>query len=117
MNTRPAVGAWFEENNPPMKAAMLRVREVTHEADPRLEECIKRRTPAFTFKGNIASFNPAKKLVSLVFHQGPNLPRRPSPSRRDAKTTRVMRFHSVEDIERWRSDLESAVRARCAWKG
>ena len=116
MNTNPEVDAWFEASDSPMKDAMLRVREVVLETDPRIEECIKWKTPTFTFKGNIASFNPAKKLVSPMFHQGAKIPGEHPRLEGEGSTSRVMRFQSVEDVDTYRSDLESAVRAWCDWK-
>ena len=45
MPRRPEVDAWFEAYESPMKAAMLRARDVILAADPRMDECIKWKTP------------------------------------------------------------------------
>ena len=51
------------------------VRKVILAADERVDECIKWKSPTFTFNGNIASINPrAKKHISLMFHQGAKIP-------------------------------------------
>ena len=53
---------------------MQRVREIALSADPRISETIKWSTPTYSANGNIFSFNPAKKFVSLLFHTAPISP-------------------------------------------
>jgi hypothetical protein len=74
VNRNPEVDAWFAARNHPLDDAMQRARESHLAADPRVTESIKWRTPTFAFKGNIVSFNPAKRLVSLLFHRGAEIP-------------------------------------------
>ena len=75
MPKRKEVDDWFATYEGPMKAAMLRVREIILGADGRVDECIKWQTPTFTCEGNLASFNPrSKKAVSLLFHTGASIP-------------------------------------------
>jgi hypothetical protein len=69
-NRNAEVDAWFREKQHPLDAAMQRVRELILNADPRVEESIKWKTPTFSYQGNIVSFNPSKNLVSLLFHRG-----------------------------------------------
>ncbi|MEM6995307.1 MAG: DUF1801 domain-containing protein, partial [Myxococcota bacterium] len=75
MKTHPEVDAWFAASEHPMKAEMMRVRAIVLQADSRMAECIKWKTPTFTFGGNLASFNPKTKAhVSLMFHTGAKIP-------------------------------------------
>ena len=74
MNRNADVDAWFAAKDPPMAETMQRVRGIILGADDRVAESIKWSTPTFEFNGNIASFAPAKKLVSLLFHRGTEIP-------------------------------------------
>lgn len=113
MNTNPDVDAWFLEKQPQQAEAMLRVREIILSIDPRIEETIKWSTPTFMYRGNIASFNPAKKLVSLLFHRGASIPGKHPRLEGEGETARVMRFADLHDVEAGRKDLEDVVRAWC----
>ena len=74
MATNPEVDAWFEDYDHPAKDAMLRVREIIL-SDDRMSEVVKWKSPTFTYKGNMASFNPrTKSHVSLMFHTGAGIP-------------------------------------------
>ena len=64
------VDDWFAERQHPLTDAMQRARKLILEADPRVTESIKWKTPTFSYQGNIVSFNPSKKFVSLMFHRG-----------------------------------------------
>ena len=44
--------------------------DIILKADDRVTKSIKWNTPTFAYKGNIASFNPSKKLISVMFHRG-----------------------------------------------
>lgn len=57
-----------------MTEAMQCARQLILDADPRVTESIKWQTPTFAHRGNIVSFNPAKKMVSLLFHRGAEIP-------------------------------------------
>jgi hypothetical protein len=76
MNRSPDVDRWFDQADHPMDATMRRAREIILDADDRVTESIKWKTPTFAFKGNIASFNPSKNVVSIMFHRGAEIPRR-----------------------------------------
>ncbi|HEX6130267.1 MAG TPA: DUF1801 domain-containing protein, partial [Actinomycetota bacterium] len=80
-------------------------------------ESIKWQTPTFAFEGNIASFNPSKKAISVMFHRGAEIPGRHPRLEGDGKLVRTMRFEDLDDVEARRADLEAAVRAWCEWKG
>jgi hypothetical protein len=100
----------FADNEHPGKDAMLRVRK-TILADDRLTEAIKWKSPTFTFRGNIASFNPRTKAhVSLMFHTGATS-RGDHPRLEGGDTARYMRFTGLEDVESARDDLACVVAA------
>lgn len=90
---------------------MQRVRDIVLNTDPRISESIKWKTPTFAFAGNIASFSPAKKLVSLMFHRGSELPGKHPRSQGDGPLVRTMRFQSLGEVNLAKTDIEKAVRA------
>jgi hypothetical protein len=117
MNRNPQVDAWLDEANHPLDATMRRARDIILGADGRVTESVKWKTPTFSYKGNIASFNPSKNLVSIMFHRGSEIPGDHRRLEGDGKLVRTMRFTDVNDLEAGRADLEAAVRAWCDWKG
>ena len=112
----PEVDAWLEAKQHPMEEAMQAVRQVTLEADSRITESIKWSTPTYYYQGNIFSFNPAKKFVSLLFHTGAQIPRDHPALEGDTETARVMRFYDVEDVQRRAGELAEVLRSWCEWK-
>lgn len=90
---------------------MQRVRDIILDTDPRITESIKWKTPTFAYKGNIASFNPAKNLVSLMFHRGAELPGTHPRLEGDGELVRTMRFTSLEDVNAAQADIEAAIHA------
>jgi hypothetical protein len=116
MNRNPDVDRWLDEADHPLDATLRRAREIILAADDRVTESIKWKTPTFAFKGNIASFNPSKKLVSIMFHRGAEIPGEHPRLEGDGQLVRTMRFASLEELEDGRADLEAAVRAWCDWK-
>ncbi len=96
---------------------MRRAREIILGADERVRESIKWKTPTFAFKGNIASFNPSKNLVSIMFHRGAEIPGNHSRLEGEGDLVRTMRFADLDEVEASRSDLEAVIRAWCEWKG
>ena len=112
MARNPEVDAWFDESDNPMKPAMLAVRELAL-ADPRIEESIKWKTPTFSYKGNIFSFNPAKKFVSLLFHRGAEIPGEHPLLEGDGKLARTMRFADEDAVAADGAALTAAIRAWC----
>jgi hypothetical protein len=56
-----------------LAATMRRARDIILGADGRVTESIKSKTPTFAYQGNIASFNPSKRLLSIRFHRGADL--------------------------------------------
>jgi hypothetical protein len=112
----PDVDRWLEEANHPLDATMRRARDIILGADDRVTESIKWKTPTFAYKGNIASFNPSKNVVSIMFHRGAEIPGIHPRLEGDGKLVRTMRFTDLHDLEAGRPDLEAAVRAWCDWK-
>jgi hypothetical protein len=116
MKRNPAVDAWFEKKRHPLEDAMQAVRELALNADPRVTESIKWSTPTYEYQGNIFSFNPATKFVSLLFHQGAKLPGKHKGLEGDGDTARVMRFADLADVRKRGNELTAVVRAWCKWK-
>lgn len=116
MNRNPDVDRWLDERDHPLDSAMRRAREIILHADDRVGETIKWSTPTFVYEGNIASFNPSKKVISILFHRGAEIPGDHPRLEGDGKLVRTMRFASVEEVEAARADLETVIRAWCEWK-
>jgi hypothetical protein len=112
----PEVDAWFEKKQHPMEEAMKAVREVTLAADPRITESIKWSTPTYSYEGNILSFNPAKKFVSLLFHTGAKIPGDHPGLEGDGETARVMRFADTEEVKERSAELTEVLVTWCRWK-
>jgi hypothetical protein len=112
----PDVDRWFEDTRHPLDATMRRAREIILGADDRVTESIKWKTPTFAYKGNIASFNPSKNVVSIMFHRGSEIPGDHPRLEGDGKLVRTMRFANLDELEAGRADLEAAIRAWCDWK-
>lgn len=116
MNTNPEVDRWLAERDHPLDDAMGRTREIILAADDRVTETIKWSTPTFVFEGNIASFNPSKNLISILFHRGAEIPGDHPRLEGDGKLVRTMRFADVDEVEAGRGDLAAVIRAWCDWK-
>ena len=112
----PDVDAWFETKQHPMEEAMQAVRELALDTDPRITESIKWSTPTYSYRGNIFSFNPAKKFVSLLFHTGAQIPGVHPALEGDTETARVMRFSDADEVERRADELADVLRAWRRWK-
>jgi hypothetical protein len=107
------VDRWFDEADHPLDPVMRRAREIILGADGRVTESIKWKTPTFAYKGNIASFNPSKRVVSIMFHRGAEIPGDHPRLEGEGKLVRTMRFADLDQLEAGRSELEDAVRAWC----
>lgn len=110
------VDAWFAERDHPQEAAMQAVRRITLAAHDDVGECVKWSVPTFTYRGNIFSFNRAKKFTSLLWHQGARIPGSPTGLEGDGDTARTMRFDDVADVEARADELTAAVLAWVAWR-
>ena len=116
-NENPEVVEWFANFDHPLKEAMMRVREIIMEADPRMEESIKWQAPTFAYQGNLMSFQPrSKKFVSAMWHRGSEIPGNHPILEGDAALARVSRFANLDEVEVKKGDLETVVRAWCDWK-
>jgi hypothetical protein len=108
------VDDWFAARAHPLEDAMQRVRRLILDADPRVTESIKWKTPTFSYNGNLASFNPAKNLVSLLFHRGAEIPGDFPRLEGDGRLARVMRFADADEVDRGADELQAVVRAWCS---
>ena len=71
----PRVDAWIAALPEWQQAICRRVRELLHEADPEIEETIKRTTqPYFVLQGNVVAFLAAKDHVSVFLYDGAIVP-------------------------------------------
>lgn len=110
---RDDVEAWFATRDHPLEAEMRRVRDLVLGVDARITEAIKWQTPTFVFEGNIASFSPSKRFVSLMFHRGSEIPGDHPSLEGDGRLVRTMRFADAAEVEAKRGDLEAAIAAWC----
>ncbi|MBW2457723.1 MAG: DUF1801 domain-containing protein [Deltaproteobacteria bacterium] len=112
MPKRSGVDAWFRTYDNPMKPVVRRAREIILATDARVDECIKWKSPTFTFEGNLASFMPrARKHASLMFHTGAQIPGKHPRLSGSGAVARFMTFTDLADVDAQRSDLEAIVRA------
>jgi hypothetical protein len=117
MGRDPEVDAWFDALEHPLKDVMLEVRRAVLASDRRVDECIKWKSPTFTFEGNIASIDPkAKAHVQLMFHQGAKLPGRHPALEGGGGTVRYLRFRDRADVRAKRADLRAAIQAWIAMR-
>jgi hypothetical protein len=115
-NRNPEVDRSLDEAGHPLDATMRRARDIILGADGRVTEAVKWKTPTFSYEGNIASFNPSKQVVSIMFHRGAEIPGDHPRLEGDGKLVRTMRFRGLDELEAGRVDLEAAIRAWCDWK-
>jgi hypothetical protein len=87
-----------------------------HHPGGRVTESIKWKTPTFAYRGNIASFNPSRQLLSIMFHRGAEIPGTHPRLEGDGRLVRTMRFADPDQLEAGRAELEAVVRAWCDWK-
>jgi len=116
MNRNPEVDQWLDQAGHPLEAAMRRARDIILEADGRVTESIKWNTPTFAYRGNIASFNPSKNVISIMFHRGAEIPGEHPCLEGDGRLVRTMRFADLDQLQAGRADLEAVIRAWCDWK-
>ena len=107
---------WFDKKQHPLEEAMQAVRQIALESDDRIVETIKWSTPTYSYKGNIFSFNPAKKFVSLLFHTGAMIPGDHPGLEGEGEVARVMRFTDLAEVQRRAEELTSVLQGWCRWK-
>ncbi len=115
-NYSDEVEAWLTARDHPLDEAMRAVRDIILGVDPRISECIKWKTPTFVFGGNIASFNPSKNVISVMFHRGAELPGDHPRLEGDGKLVRTMRLADLDEVHAARDELVAAIEAWCRWK-
>ena len=112
------VNDWFANYDNPLKAEVQRVRELLMAADDRMEETIKWKAPTFTYKGNLASFNPrSKKHVSLMFHSGALIPGDFPHLEGEGEQARTMKFADMQEVDARAEELSAIVKAWIQDKG
>jgi hypothetical protein len=95
---------------------LRRARDIILGVDGRVTESVRWKTPTFAYHGNIASFNPSKHLLSIMFHRGTEIPGEHPRLEGEGRLVRTMRFAGLEQLEAGRADLEAAIRTWCDWK-
>ena len=114
MNENPEVSAWLAELEHPLKDVILTVRAVFLEADERITETIKWKSPTFMYEGNLASIDPkARKHVAVLFHRGAEIAGDYPLLQGEGKLARYARFADLDAVEAGRAELTSVVRAWC----
>src|ERR1051325_1682279 len=98
VSRNPEVDQWLEAAGHPLDATMRLAREIILGADDRVTESVKWKTPTFAYKGNIASFNPSKNIVSIMFHRGAEIPGDHPRLEGDGKLVRTMRFAGLDEL-------------------
>ena len=118
MNENPEVVAWLDELDHPLLDVILAVRMVILEADDRIAETIKWKSPTFMYEGNLASIDPkAKKHVAVLFHRGAEIPGEHPLLQGEGKVARYARFADMASVEAGRDGLATIVRAWCDARG
>ncbi len=113
----PEVDEWFAGYDNPQRDVMLFMRAAILRSDGRIEESIKWKSPTFSYKGNIASFNPrAKKHVSLMFHTGASIPGDFPHLEGSGDVARFLKVEDLAQAEELRAELVSIFRAWCDMK-
>ena len=118
MNFNPEVDRWLVGTDHPLTQVIQKVREAILSSDPRVEECIKWKSPTFTFRGNIASINPqARQFVSLMFHRGAQIPGEFPNLQGGGEVTRYLRFADEDEVEALSGEIQAIVRSWCGMRG
>lgn len=114
MNENPEVSSWLAQLEHPLKDVILAVRAVFLEADDRITETIKWKSPTFMYEGNLASIDPkARKHVAVLFHRGAEIPGDHPILEGEGKLARYARFPDMETVDARRAELVAVVRAWC----
>jgi hypothetical protein len=113
----PEVDAWFEAYDNPMKEVLLSMRGLILGSDERVEESIKWKSPTFSYKGNIASFNPrSKQHASLMFHTGASIPGDFPHLEGTGEVARYLKAADLPEAEELGPELSAIVKAWCDMK-
>ncbi|MEM7117634.1 MAG: DUF1801 domain-containing protein [Chloroflexota bacterium] len=118
MNRNPDVETFMTDLEHPLKAELLRVREIILQSDDKIQEAIKWKAPTFFYKKNLLTLTVrTKKHVHLFFQQGALLGERFGILEGDAEQVRVARFHTMAEVEANKGAIEAVVRAWVALQG
>jgi len=108
---------WFKDYDHPLIDVMLYMRDIILSSDKRIEECIKWKSPTFSYKGNIASFNPrTKKHVSLMFHTGASIPGKFPHLEGTGDVARYLKVFEMDQAKSLEKELKSLVKSWCKMK-
>ncbi len=108
------VDAWFVDYDNPQKELLLKIRDVVLSADPRMQECIKWKTPTFAYKGNLFSFNPrSKKHASLLFHTGASIEGAFPLLEGETPVARTAKIVDADQLEQVTEQLRTIVKVWC----
>jgi hypothetical protein len=106
------VDAWFVARKPPATKAMQRVRDVVHEADPRITEYVKYGSVSFGFGGDMASYvKHGEKKVSLMFNRGARIKGTFPHLEGSHPSGRWIYFADEKDVEARAAELTRIVKA------
>jgi hypothetical protein len=108
----PRVDAYIDALPEWQRALCAELRDVLHEADPDIEETIKRRVqPYFVLDGNVAALLAAKAHVNLFVYDGAIVadPHRLITGGHDNTTARTIAFREGDPVRR--EELLEFVRA------
>lgn len=113
----PEVDEWFASCDNPQKDVLLAMRTAILDSDERIEESIKWKSPTFSYKGNIASFNPrSKQHASLMFHTGASIPGEFPHLEGTGSVARYLKVDDLAQAQELGPELVSIFRAWCAMK-
>jgi hypothetical protein len=111
------VDEWFAGYDNPQKEVLLFMRRAILDSDSRIGECIKWKSPTFTYKGNIASFNPrSKQHASLMFHTGASIPGSFPHLEGSGEVARYFKVSDLEEATRLEGELVRIFKAWCDMK-
>jgi hypothetical protein len=114
VNENPEVTAFIDALEHPLKDAILAVRATILEADERMTEAIKWKSPTFVYRGNLASIDPkAKKHVTVLFHTGASIPGDHPILEGGGEVARYVRFADRTAVRQQQDELAAVVRAWC----
>lgn len=106
------VDRFFDTLTHPLKAEMMRTREIIMAASPLMTETVKWGGPSFEYRETLATFSPrVKDCVALVFHDGEPFMNGFSFLEPGPKGKAYAKFQSMDEVERHHSDITALVLA------
>jgi hypothetical protein len=98
----PRVDAYLDPLPEWQRQVLSRVRDLVHQADPDVEETIKRTVqPYFVLEGNICAFLAAKDHVNVFLYDGAIVPDPEGiiTAGHENKTARTISFHRDDKVK------------------